>query len=633
MCGINGIIFSESAMNSHHRSRLVSLMNNSIAHRGPDAEGIWSADMVTLGHRRLSIIDLSEEANQPMIDFSDQYVIVYNGEIYNYKELRFELSRVEHGSSRHPFLFKTNSDTEVILAAYATYGADCLNYLNGMFSFAIWNQKKKELFLARDRFGIKPIYFHFDAGNLVFSSELRSILASGVSSKRVSKNSLYDYLMYQTVHAPHTIIEDVKMLMPGHFLTWKNGEIQLAEWWNPVKNAEKINEPYDYKFAKEKVKNLFFSSVERRMIADVPVGAFLSGGIDSSAVVAAMAHHSLSPVNTFHVTFDNKSFSEAEFANLVSKKYRTKHFEIALSSNQILKDLPLLLNHFDHPSGDGINTYIVSQASKQAGVSVVLSGLGGDELFCGYNIFARMYSFESNAWMNLVPRFIRVLVGELYDSLKGTVPSAKLKQLLSLSVMNFHYAYPISRQVLSPAKVRTLLKGYSPELNPVYRIIRTTDRFSSGFRLSDYSVAEIKTYLLNTLLRDADQMSMRHALEIRLPFLDYELAEFVLGMKDQFKQYKSPKKLLIDSMGDLLPAEILNRPKMGFTFPWETWMRNELKDFCTDQLNTFKGREEINSKEVLDLWSGFLKGKKNISWSQLWHLVVLGNWMKLNGIN
>lgn len=621
MCGINGIIHLKSQENFESQVRA---MNDALAHRGPDDEGIFSENGIALGHRRLSIIDLSKAGHQPMSFDNNRYVIVYNGELYNFRELKNELTE---------FTFKTNSDTEVILAAFQEWGESCLEHFNGMFAFAIYDKTNREIFIARDRLGIKPLYYFQLDGLLIFSSEIRALLSSGLIPRKMDLNSLDDYLQYQTVHAPATIIENVQLLMPGHFLKVKNEMIEMKCWWKPsIHPAEKIA---DYKTICNETRQLLRNAVERRLVADVPFGAFLSGGIDSSAIVGLMSEVASSPVNTFTVTFDDSEFSEAKYAKQIAEKFKTHHHEIKLSPTDFLNDLPNTLDAMDHPSGDGPNTFIVSKATKHAGVTMALSGLGGDELFCGYDIFKRSAELEGKKWLNAIPRGLRSVAGELMKKKNRGVAGEKKASILEMEKINFSSFYPISRQVLLIEQLKEIRNSKSEIGNVVSDMLREFEKenHANNFLMSRVSIAEISTYMQNVLLRDADQMSMAHALEVRVPFLDYQLVEYVLNLPDEMKYPITPKKLLVDSVSDLLPDEIVNRPKMGFTFPWKNWMKNELREFCEVRLKNLGKREPFNEDGVNNLWNSFLNDDPKVTWSRIWPLVVLSHWLEKNDIN
>jgi asparagine synthase (glutamine-hydrolysing) len=630
MCGINGIYGLKDPAAAKEK---IAAMNLCMSHRGPDDQGDFAEEDIALGHRRLSIIDLSSAGHQPMSSYDKRYQIIYNGELYNYRQLKFELQRVVAGSGQSAYFFQTETDTEVIIAAYARWGADCIKYFNGMFAFAIWDREKKELFIARDRLGIKPLYYFFTKGILGFSSEIRSLLASELISRKVDEASLADYLRYQTVHAPDTIIKGIKMLLPGHFLLAKDGDVKIKCYWDLEKNTNSASEGKSYKEVCNDVNSLLTASVERRLIADVPFGAFLSGGIDSSAIVGLMSKVSSTKVKTFSVTFDEQAFSEAKYADMVAKKFDTDHHEIRLRPEDFMKDIPAALSAMDHPSGDGPNTYVVSKATKNAGVTMALSGLGGDELFAGYDIFSRSKAIRSRSFAGYTPVFMRAAAGSLIAALKPGVSSDKLSTFLRSDRMKPEDFYVISRQVLMDRQVKALLQDKHLPENSVARILGKIDFNRPQHLLSAVSKAEISTYMQNVLLRDADQMSMAHALEVRVPFIDYTLVEYVLGIKDEYKGTASPKKLLVDSLDGLLPDELVNRPKMGFTFPWRYWLKNELRDFCQDRILALSKRSHFVEKEVVGLWNAFLKDDPRVTWSRIWYLVVLENWLQQNKIN
>lgn len=633
MCGINGIL---GLKDSSLAKQKVQAMNITMKHRGPDDEGIFANEEIVLGHRRLSIIDLSSAGHQPMQSHDGRFQIVYNGELYNFKELKFELTRVVSGSNQQAYFFQTNTDTEVIIAAYARWGEDCVNHFNGMYAFAIWDNLKKELFIARDRLGIKPLYYFYTNNTFAFSSEIRSLLASELIPKQLDENSLVDYLRYQTVHAPNTIVKGVKMLMPGHYLKGGSGKITIHSYWNLKKNISHASDGKSYVEVCKDVNQLLTKAVERRLIADVPFGAFLSGGIDSSAIVGLMTKVSTEKVKTFSVTFDESEFSESKYAQLIAKKFNTDHHEIKLNPKDFLKELPNALKAMDHPSGDGPNTYIVSKATKEAGITMALSGLGGDELFAGYDVFKRSLELNKKAWLNAVPKFMRSAGGSILTKAKPGVASEKIAEILKQDKINFKTFYPLSRQVLMDKEILSILNKKELAANRVSEIIdidalsRVEGRQQSI--VTQTSIAEISTYMQNVLLGDADQMSMAHALEVRVPFIDYTLVEYVLGVPDKYKSTSSPKKLLVDSLGDLLPPEIVNRPKMGFTFPWKDWMQNEMKGFCEGKIISLSKRKLFNEHGVINLWKEFLSDNPKVTWSRIWHLVVLENWLQENNI-
>lgn len=628
MCGINGFIPGNFL--NVQKETVVKKMNATLSHRGPDNDSTWQNDALCLGHRRLSIIDLSPESNQPFFSNDQRYVIIYNGELYNYKDLKLELQRSSHGSGDVPYFFKTASDTEVILAAFIRWGNKCLDYFNGMYAFAIYDTQTGKLLIARDRIGVKPLYYYYGDEGFIFSSEIRPIIHSGIKTFSLNSEVVAEYAMYQTVFAPNTIIKGIKMLMPGHIIEYENGKPAISQyyWVNKISHAAS---DLSYTGICSKVNELLGASVQRRLVADVPFGAFLSGGIDSSAVVGLMSRVSSEKIRTFNISFDESEFSEAKYAKLIAKKFNTEHHEIKLSPADFLKQLPEALHAMDHPSGDGPNTYIVSKATKYAGVTMALSGIGGDELFAGYDVFKRMAELQKKSWLNAVPGFARKAAGFAIQKRKKSIGGNKIEELLGQPAINFNSAYPLSRSVFTQKELSKLLKTASPFAN-IQKIISAVPQVKEHL-LSAVSMAEINTYLQNVLLRDADQMSMAVALEVREPFLDYQLIDFVLSVSDEYKYPHTPKKLLTDSLGDLLPGEIVNRPKMGFTLPWQYWLKNELKTFCEKNIYEFAAYDFANTATIKDLWKRFLGNDRTVTWSRIWHLVVLNNWLKENKIN
>lgn len=629
MCGINGILgVSDVAI----AKKKIIAMNNAMKHRGPDDEGFYIDEEIALGHRRLSIIDLSSAGHQPMKSFDGRYQIVYNGELYNYKELKFELQRVVSGSNQQAYLFKTNTDTEVIIASYARWGKDCIKHFNGMFALAIWDNQTKELFVARDRLGIKPLYYCLTEGVFAFASEIRSLLSSELVPRKLDENSLIDYLRYQTVHAPNTIIKGIKMLMPGYYIKANNQLVTVHSYWNIAETVSDASKGKSYPEVCKDVNNLLTQAVERRLIADVPFGAFLSGGIDSSAIVGLMSKVSSEKIKTFTIAFDEGEFSEAKYAQLIAKKFNTDHHEIILKPSDFIEQWPDALKAMDHPSGDGVNTYVVSKATKEAGITMALSGLGGDELFAGYSIFKRSVELNNKKWLNLIPLFMRSMGANILNAAKPGVSSQKIAALLKLNKITFNSFYPLSRQVLMDEQILKIVNRKELTANRVGEIVEQNQLSTLNTQLSNVSIAEISTYMQNVLLRDADQMSMASALEVRVPFIDYTLVEYVLGVPDKYKNPVTPKKLLVDSLGDLLPPEIVNRPKMGFTFPWKLWIKNEIRTFCEEKMISLSKRKWFNEREIMMLWKDFLDDNPRITWSRIWYLVVLENWLQENGI-
>ena len=582
VCGIAGVLRAKDCATEFRSS--IDRMTSALGHRGPDDSDIFVDRCVALGHRRLAILDLSPSGRQPMTSADGRFVLVFNGEIYNFRELRERLD----------YPFRSQSDSEVLLAAWQNWGPRCLSELVGMYAFAVWDRHEDRLHLVRDRLGIKPLYYFRNSDFLVFSSEIRSILASGIVPRRLDDEALVDYLRYQCVHQPRTIVDGVRMLEPAtHAVVTKHG-MTTRPYWSLIPSAPR--EPMTAAVAHERIYTNLLRAVERRLASDVPFGAFLSGGIDSSAIVALM-RQLRDHVSTFSVSFSEEAFSEARYARIVAEKFGTDHHEIRLSPEAFLGLLPEALDRMDHPSGDGPNTYVVSGATKQAGITMALSGLGGDELFAGYPIFRDSLRLSHLRGLNLVPRWARRTAGWAVEALRPGIAASKISAILAEERISPAAAYPFYRQVFLDCQIADMVRERSLPDNRVATVVRTFQQqpgFAALPLLSQVSVLEISTYMQNVLLRDTDQMSMAHALEVRVPFLDHELVEFVLTVPDDIKNSATPKGLLVEALGDLLPEEIVNRPKMGFTLPYEQWMRQELREFCESRLHGIRSEEHTS---------------------------------------
>lgn len=620
MCGIAGIYGLEQLPNAaSHVNRMVDRME----HRGPDASGVFEGKNVVLGHRRLSIIDLNKASDQPFTSADGRYTVVYNGELYNYRTLRAQLSAYD---------FRTDSDTEVVLAALIQWGMKALQLFNGMFAFAFWDNEEEQLWIARDRMGIKPLYYAQPESSFMFASEIRSLLASGLIDKRLNREALSDYLRYQTVHAPHTIIDGVKMLMPGTYWQVSEADAKPVEYWKPWQKLHFDRDPI--KVQKE-VRDRLTASVDQRMVSDVPFGAFLSGGIDSSLIVGIIRERLNLPLDTFNVSFDDGPYSEGKFAREVADRFGANHHEIMLKPDAFLSSLPDALGSMDHPSGDGPNTWIVSKETKQQGISMALSGLGGDELFAGYDVFTRIPYVADRHWILSFPKGLRSLVGSVLEMTKQGFRSAKTKEILEADYFDLQHLYPIFRKVLLDDQVAKLLANDALKDNHIARILKELEAFHEFGQLptlSRISVAEMSTYLQNVLLRDTDQMSMAHALEVRVPFLDHELVEYVLQVSDGIKYPSTPKKLLIDSFADLLPDHIVGRKKMGFILPWQDWLQKELHQFAEERINRAAELDYFNAQAIQELWSRFLRNDPMVTWSRVWPIITLVDWMERNEV-
>jgi asparagine synthase (glutamine-hydrolysing) len=624
MCGIAGIIWSSEKQQAG--SELIRQMTDAIAHRGPNAAGHWTEGPVALGHRRLSIIDLSTGANQPLWDASGRYAIVFNGEIYNFSDIRKELDG---------YPFRTNGDTEVILAAWQRWGEDCLHRFFGMFAFAIWDKQEQELFMTRDRMGIKPFYYFHDEEKFLFGSEIRALLASGQVPRQIDPRGLQDYLTYQTVHAPRSLVQQVFQLRPGECAILRAGRLNIKTWWKLAPD-EKREMSGNYETIKKDVRELLLRAVERRLVSDVPLGAFLSGGIDSSAVVALMAETAGRQVDTFSVVFEEARYDESYYAGLVARRFNTCHHPLLLKPEDFLNALPDALRAMDAPSGDGVNTFVVSKVTKEAGVTVALSGLGGDELFAGYSHFLYFLKLNKAKLFWHLPRWLRLGGVMAGSQVMKSHQKGRLLEIAGAGGPEIESVYPAMRKLLSKGELdrvagRDKGRGHNGKYPDAVQSLLARDAAIHRLPLlSQLSVADISTYTQNVLLKDTDQMSMAHALEVRVPFFDHALVEYVLQIPDEFKYPDYPKKLLVESLHPLLPDEVVFREKKGFDLPWKIWLKKDLKKFCEERLASLAARDILDEGFISGLWQGFLSGKNDNLWSRVWIFVVLEDWLQRN---
>jgi asparagine synthase (glutamine-hydrolysing) len=617
MCGIAGIV---GPFGSNVLADKINRMLRLMVHRGPDSGGTHIDEHVALGNRRLAIIDLDKSANQPFFDISKRYSLIFNGEIYNFKEIKLQLKE---------YCFQTSSDTEVILAAYLKWGYHCVEQFNGIFAFALWDNNEKKLFIARDRLGVKPLYYFHYAQAFIFASEIRAIKGSGLIKLKLDSHSISDYLMNLSVSAPHTLFEDIYQLMPGQYGVFKNGALSVHDYWQ-IEAAITFPDIDNPAHVKKEIRRLLTESVEKRMISDVSIGAFLSGGIDSSIIVGLMSEISNQPVNTFSVGFDEKEFDESGYVDLVAKRFNTRHTSITLNPNDLLSELPYALKAMDTPSGDAINTFILSKFVKSKGFSVAMSGVGGDELFAGYPNFKVFHKMKNARILNTTPYSVRYPIGLISHVFAGS-KGKRLAEMLKAKNFNIENQYSFLRQVFSKAEVQRIISPKYAIRNPIEQILTDRKNAINQFPfLSQYSIAELLGYTQNILLKDADQMGMANSLEIREPFFDFRLIEFVLQIPDKLKYPRYPKKLLVEALSPILPGKIAFRPKMGFSFPWEKWLRQEPKDFCELHINSLANRELFSKERLKILWNDFLQHKNGVKWSQIWVLVVLEAYINEN---
>lgn len=645
MCGIAGGVFWNGAIDGGTAESAVRAMVQAVAHRGPDGRGVFSSRGATagngqpfavLGQARLAIIDVSDAGAQPMGGQGGSPCITYNGETYNFAAIK---SRLEADGLQ----FSTHSDTEVILRGYDAWGIDVLKELRGIFALGLWDEQRQRLLIARDRLGIKPLYYFRGNGFLLFASEVRALLATGLVPRRLDLTALWQYLGCQSIPAPRTLVEGVQALEPARWMSiGPKGDVAHGEYWNMLAAA---GDPRDVspEEAHRQVGDLLRDAVAANMVSDVPVGAFLSGGIDSSAVVALMREAGHIP-RTFSIGFDEQAFDESPHAEVVARRFKTDHTHVQLTGSDLLGQLPQALGAMDQPTGDAVNTYVVSGAVRARGIKVALSGLGGDEIFGGYPSFARLSRIAdlTRIW-GRAPSGLRAFAASAVRTLgRSSVQASKAAAVLE-SDGSISSMFPLTRQLLSAEQRLALiepaiLERIADQTDPYDRLLATAYAGAPSADLfAKISFAEARTYMHDVLLRDTDQMSMAHGLEVRVPLLDHHLVDLITSLPEAVKQPGGdmPKPLLVESLHGLLPESIVHRPKQGFALPFDPWMRGPLRTFCESRLgdNGLAGRGLMNAATIKRLWQSFLDDGKDVTWSRLWTLVVLDCWLNAHNLS
>lgn len=579
MCGIHGIL-SLRGSSSPNPEHLV-LMGNVTTHRGPDDEGFYIGKGAALAMRRLSIIDL-EGGHQPISNEDDTLWLVCNGEIYNFRELRTELSRDGH-------VFKTGSDSEVILHLYEKYGDDFVRYLNGMFSFALWDSKHRKLFIGRDRLGIKPLYYFQDDSRLIFASEAKSILALPGISAELDHDALGQYLALGYVPAPYSIFKGIRKLLPASLMVCENGNISIRQYWRSPDEVDNVTTEAQWA---EQLLDHLEKAVRSQMVSDVPLGAFLSGGIDSSCVVALMAKNSDQPIKTYSIGFDTgkagEYYNELPYARQVSALFNTDHKEIIVRPN-VAELLPKLLWHMDEPLADtaSITTFLVAQFARQD-VTVILSGVGGDELFGGYRRYLGEYY---GSYYKKLPAWFRK---GLLHPLARKLPSDRHTPLLN--IVRYARRFILSGELSFEERYRSYIQVFSNEaqcdltgnskLSDFDAIGAAFENAEQGDELHRLFQVDLQTQLPDDLLLLTDKMTMATSLECRVPLLDQDLVDFAARMPSTMKiRGKQLKYILKKSLGSLLPDEILHRQKRGFGAPMGAWLKQELRPLMQQVLS------------------------------------------------
>ncbi len=595
MCGIAGIFYLNADLpDAGQAQAALARMNQAQAHRGPDDEGTWQSPdgRVALGHRRLAIIDLSPAGHQPMTNEDGTVWITYNGEVYNFQALRSELLDLGH-------IFRSMSDTEVIIHAYEQWGPAAFGRLRGMFAFALWDGRRRQLYLVKDRFGIKPLYYYQDAGKLLFASETRALAASQLIPRTRHEAAFIAFLLFGSVPVPLTTLKGVQALPAGHYLVQDPMGSRLVRYYDLWHDGLDRPEPC----SPEELRNLLEETVRLHLISDAPLGVFLSGGIDSSSLVALAATARQERLTTLSIHFEEAAFSEAPYQQQVARQYQTEHFDLLLTRARFLENLPRALAALDQPSIDGLNTWFVSLLAREAGLKTVLAGTGGDEVFCGYPHFAHA------GWLTrlgLLRPFMRALNG-VQPRLPG-----RLRKLPFLALHPDLGWYGAIRGLFPPPEVARLTGTSLAQVKEVAETLAPPVGASPPLdRLSRY---ELHFYLQNQLLKDTDCMSMAHGLETRVPLLDSTLVSRILATPpaSRFDRH-TPKVLLTRALGSLLPREIVFRPKMTFTLPFEPWLKTweGWKDVASGPLDRTATRSII---------SAYRAGQ--ITWARPWGLLM-----------
>lgn len=575
MCGILGHLSNESIDKKKFYNTLL-LLNK----RGPDDNGVYYDKNLAFGHTRLSIIDLSNHGHQPMISDNENFVIVYNGEVYNFEEIKIDL--VEKG-----YKFHSTSDTEVILNGFIEYKELLVNKLNGMFAFAIYDKTKGDIFLARDRSGIKPLYYFNDGIIFSFASEIKALENF---SKKINLDAKILFLLLGSVPEPITIYENILMFPAGHYANFSKGVFKITKY-DEYKYEPKISKPYAN--IVDDVKVLLHKSIKRHLVSDAPIGTFLSGGLDSSAITAIAAQYK-DNLQTLSLVFNEKELSEEYYQDLIVKRYKTNHTKYLIGEKLFMESINIFMESVDQPTIDGINTFFVSKAAKDSGLTTVLSGVGGDEIFYGYPSFKNAKKLN---FLSKIPYFIIQILKKY----------RRYNKLELLKIENDLAFYLPTKGVFSPTEIANIL---DIDINKVYNtIVKLWENNNSSFIKSiddKISFFELNIYMKNQLLRDTDVFGMTNSLEIRVPFLDKDLVDYVIKIKPKEKyDHNINKIVLADAVRSLLPIEVIDRPKMGFTLPFDHWFRKNINEFELDS----------NLKKKFT--------DNQLHWSRLWSILIL----------
>lgn len=629
MCGITGVItFNETE--SYLKNNIGKAVNV-LSKRGPDFQSSLILDENSrFAHARLSIIDISDAAHQPMSSPCERYTLVFNGEIFNYKDIRNEL--IALGEK-----FETTSDTEVLLKSFIRDKEKCLEKLNGFFAFAIYDNEEKTIFLARDRMGIKPLLYRKTKDSFLFASEMKAIIAYEIP-KKIDFDSVHQYFRFNYIPSPNSIFEDVKKLEPGHFMKIKNdGSFEIKNYYIIPKEALSTKKYHfnDYGKAQQVLREELEKSVQLRLVSDVPLGTFLSGGIDSSVITALASKH-MPNLNTFSVGFsDNPYFDETKYANLVAKMYKTNHTIFSLSNKNLYNSLSDMLDYIDEPFADSsaIPVYILSKKTREK-VTVSLSGDGADEMFGGYNKHFADWKIRQNGIVNGVVSSLNPLWKTLPKSRNGKFSNMvrQLNRFAEGSKLTDAERYLQWCSISSTDYCTALLKNRSQGLDFQDRNDRINSIFTLNGDLNETLYADMQQVLVNDMLTKVDSMSMANSLEVRTPFLDHNLVNFAFQLPPQFKVNKKGRKMILkDAFRKDLPSELYIRNKMGFEIPLLEWFRNDLKSFIFDELLAEKFIETqgiFNIDIIKELKVKLFSNNPEDVHAQIWALIVFQTWWK-----
>jgi asparagine synthase (glutamine-hydrolysing) len=627
MCGISGVLYFDNGQLVDRAT--LERMCQVVAHRGPDDSGIYIGGHIGMAVRRLSIIDLTG-GHQPIWNEDQTCCIVYNGELYNFLDIRPELESKGH-------IFCTRSDTEVILHAYEEWGVDCLCRFNGMFAIAIWDERRKILFLARDRIGEKPLYYYRDDVRLVFASEIKSILADATIPRQLNFRGLSNFLAFGRAVAPETIYRNISKLLPGHYLVAQDRQIQICQYWDvgqePQLPVRAVLPEAEYA---ERILDLLDDSVHRRMIADVPIGAFLSGGMDSSTVVALMKRHATGPVKTFSLGFSiGGAYNELADARRVAKYLGTEHYELQVEHVDLVQTLRTLVYHYDEPFGDAaaFPIYLLSHFARER-VKVVLAGDGGDELFGGYrryvaDQFASLYqclpTALTHAWsqglIDRLPRLRRI------KRIAQVLPIKDAARRYATWLMSFT---PDMQASLLRPEIYEVVQEYDPAWSYPHYYDGLSDVVAAD-HLNRLMYVDLKTWLADAYMEKTDKATMACSLEARLPFLDHRLVELAFQIPSRYKiRGNSTKRILKRAVNTLIPADVLHKPKHGFAVPTDPWFRGNLRAFTLEILLDDRARHRgyFNIPVIERLWKEHIEGR-HVWDTQLWLLLNFELWHRI----